>query len=499
MIEYVEGFYGPESDGIRPFRWMGPYGEIAVDSMERKWLLFEAGHPGIFPVRLTLRCGETERQFTITNGWQQLAFDLSDQGGIPCRVTLETDARHDAEDDTRTLALMMGNVRMGIPTDYEKNSFLLHTGLFTKTRLKSLPTFLTFETSAVCNMQCAMCVVDSKLKRYDPDRIKTTDKIDYLYDQLLPAASKVELHATGEVLTGQDFWKALEKAAPQSALHSLEIEIFTNGQLLTPENIERIVDSPLTDLVVSMDAATEKTYRRIRGGDFQNLLGNLRYLGRAAKERCKPRVALAMVLMRENIGELPSFVRMAHDLDIRTVTFWPLFAAGLDMPPRRDASGFVFYYPQQMLIHYPNLTNAMINQAHQVAGDLGVRIGVTPCFSKDYRAMNYEDLPYPVPVEEFNRLSLTPEHRACTDGQPDAAGYRSCYLPWKTAFVTTEGRFSPCVLMTYLGGIDSVIGKDFLTDVWNSQTMQELRQAVIDGIPHRLCQKAQCVFVNKLY
>jgi MoaA/NifB/PqqE/SkfB family radical SAM enzyme len=494
VVEYLSGFYEQEHDGIRPFRWMRREATLTVRPQNGDWLLFEVGHPGSFPVRLRLEVPGYSQEFTCINGWQQLAYDCSSFAERQATVSLSCDSQHDAPEDGRELSLMFGNAHVSRPSAFAVNSLALHVDLFRETRLASRPTFLTFETSAVCNMRCAMCVVDPRLKRYKAGRSKNSDKIDYLYDELLPYASKTQWHATGEVLTGPNFWKALDKTRPHSAAHSLEVEIFTNGQLLTSEFIARLLNSPLTDLVVSMDAATAKTYRRIRGGDFDNLLHNVGNLLRANQKGGCLRITLAMVLMRENVEELTTFIELAKSMQAETVTFWPLFAVGMPMPPRTASDGFVFYYPQQMLINYPRLTSRMIDAALDMARRLGVRVGVTPCFSKDYRHIDREDLPYPLPVDEFRALSET-----SIVGEMDAAAYKNCYLPWNTAFITTEGRFSPCLLMTYLGGIDSVIGKDFHKEVWNSLTMQSLRQAVIDGVPHELCRNAQCIFVNKLY
>jgi hypothetical protein len=85
------------------------------------------------------------------------------------------------------------------------------------------------------------------------------------------------------------------------------------------------------------------------------------------------------------------------------------------------------------------------------------------------------------------------------EGKMDIDSYKGCYLPWNGAFISTEGRFAPCILMMYQGGIDSVIGKDFSTEVWNSKVMQELQHSIISEVPNKLCKGAQCIFVNKLY
>lgn len=496
-IIILSGYYDEEFDGIRRFKWMKQKASLLIYPEDGQSLLFEVGSPESFPAKLWVSCQGTTKEFSIINGWQQLAIDLK-QSEKPFVVNFATNAKHSAQ-DSRCLALMVSNLHLCSASQYSLNSRDLHIDLFKKTVTNSKPTFFTFETSAICNMHCSMCVVDEKLKKYSSERIKSSTKTDYIYDELLPFSTKLQLHATGEVLTGKDFWKALHKAQKMTKDRTLEIEIFTNGQLLTHKNINKLLESPLTDLVVSMDAATDKTYSRIRGGDFQQLCANVKNLISENNKRGKLRIALAMVLMRENIEELPLFIEKAKDLGADTVTFWPLFAVGMKMPPKVTKDGFIFYYKQQMLINYPNITQKMILRATTIANELGIRIGITPCFSKNYEQIQNTDLPYPIPFETFVELVETRKQQQPAQDKPDVQALKGCYLPWNTAFVTTEGRFAPCLLLTYLGGIDSIIGKDFQNEVWNSKIMQELRQSIIDGKPHSLCSDAQCIFVNKLY
>lgn len=206
------GFYEGEHDGIRGFHWITQKASLLAYPGKDQWLLFEVGFPGTFPVRLKVTRQNVTTEFFVINGWQQLAVDFPHYGES-CLVTFETDARYEVPGggDTRKLALMLGNIHCAPISNYERNSYFLHTDLFRNVETMARPTFFTFETSAICNMKCNMCVVDSKLKHYDISRVKTSEKTNYIFDELLPYATKLQLHATGEVLTGKDFWKALDK------------------------------------------------------------------------------------------------------------------------------------------------------------------------------------------------------------------------------------------------------------------------------------------------
>ncbi|MDQ0202599.1 radical SAM protein [Pectinatus haikarae] len=502
-IIYKEGFYALETDHIRPFRWMKNNAKIFVNKYDhvKQWIKFEVGYTNKVPVTLTID-GKKKFEFKILNGWQKIGMPIENLIENEGWVSFQCDYVEDNKNDERNLSLMIGEIKIEEKDEHTYNSSLLAQEVFKFSRVKSKPTFLTYETVARCNLKCAMCAVDESLNKFTNDRKDNTEKTEPIYKELIPYSNKLQLHASGEVLMGNDFWRALNIAGPYSQKHSLEIEIFTNGLLLNAQNRKKILESALTDLVISVDAATKKTYRRIRGGNFTKLCENINNLVQENKKyNNKLRIAMACVLMRENIEELPDFIKLANALGVKTVSFWPLFSTGIDMPIKQRGD-FVFYYKQQMLLYYPHLTTKKIDEGYETAEKLNIRVGLTPCFPKDYSGFKHDDIPYPIESREFDKYATRYQETNNYDKKSLSGeyveSYKECYLPWNTAFITTEGRFSPCLLLTYLGGIDSLAGKNF-DDAWNSPLMQDLRQHIIEGKIHKLCDKAQCIFVNKKF
>ena len=147
-----------------------------------------------------------------------------------------------------------------------------------------------------------------------------------------------------------------------------------------------------------------------------------------------------------------------------------------------------------MLNFYPNLTKKMVRDSYNLSKKLGVRIGLTPCFEKEYSLTTEKDFQYPLSIESFDKKLKNETKEKVIDNKKNL--YKYCYLPWNTAFITTEGNFAPCLLLMYKGGIDNVIGKDF-SKIWNSDLMMELRRSIIDGKVHPLCKGASCIFANE--
>lgn len=486
-----EGFYSQENDGIRDFYWMQKKAKLIINNFDiDDCLIIEVGISNELPIELDVG----SKVVTLINGWQQLCFNLKDIIIQDDMIEISTKYEVINRDEKRQLSLMISNIEVRKGNEFEKNSQLLAEEVLKKELVNSYPTFITYETSARCNLKCAMCAVDESLNEFEKCREAGVEKTKETYITVLPYASKLQLHASGECLLGKDFWTSLDEAGMFAKKHSMEIEIFTNGLLLNKENRKRIIESALTDIVISVDAATEITYKKIRGGNFNLLLNNIENLVKENKiaNNKKLRIVMAFVMMRENIEELPAFVKLAHSLGVEIISFWPLFSTGVDMPIKKKED-FIFYYKQQMLNFYPKLMKEMVDKSYKIASKLGIRVGITPCFEKEYTLTTENDFEYPLSIDEFDKkIKYNTKN---IDRKKKINLYKYCYLPWNTAFITTEGNFAPCLLLMYLGGIDNVLGKDF-KDVWNSKIMKELRKSIIEGKVHPICKGASCIFAE---
>jgi MoaA/NifB/PqqE/SkfB family radical SAM enzyme len=97
----------------------------------------------------------------------------------------------------------------------------------------------------------------------------------------------------------------------------LEVELITNGTLLTGAAAAHLVETGLDRLWVSIDGATPESYADIRLGDALPLVvSNLSRLQelRRRSERLLPRLGIAFVAMQRNLADLPAVVRLGQRL-----------------------------------------------------------------------------------------------------------------------------------------------------------------------------------------
>lgn len=185
-----------------------------------------------------------------------------------------------------------------------------------------MPLKVTMELTADCNFFCRMCEFpapreDGRRKGYELDMRR--EVFGVLAPQVFPHALMVNLSVVGEPLMVPYLDHVLEVAREWQT----RIEFITNGQLLDEAMIEKV--GPQTAaVIVSFDGGTRQTFNRIRiGGDFNIITRNMvlfdRWRKRLPAEVFHPELHMNVTLMRENIEELPTIIRVAKLLGVDRV------------------------------------------------------------------------------------------------------------------------------------------------------------------------------------
>jgi MoaA/NifB/PqqE/SkfB family radical SAM enzyme len=229
----------------------------------------------------------------------------------------------------------------------------------------SVPYTFTLETTTFCNLQCVMC-------HHGNGAMPTRDHLDTAViaklSNFLSHAKWIQVYGVGEPLLSPSFWKTLELLPAGQGIH---IMINSNGTLLTEERMDRLLNSPLSLISFSLDAARAETYRKIRGADFHRVIGNIRELVRRRNLGASRRLTITvnMTLMRENIEELPAFVDLAADLGVDGIVFWQLRDFDYADGWRTTKQAWTFVYEAQLLQHCPEIAKRMIEAALRRANE----------------------------------------------------------------------------------------------------------------------------------
>jgi MoaA/NifB/PqqE/SkfB family radical SAM enzyme len=219
----------------------------------------------------------------------------------------------------------------------------------------------------------------------------------------------------------------------------------TNGTPLRPGKVvERLLIGRYS-IRVSLHASTAELHQKITQiRDFERILGNLRHLVKLREHfqrRKYLHVELFNVLTKDNIDDLPDFVRLAAELDLPQVVcnYMTIFA--------KEHIGMSLYFDQAR-------ANERMAEAEDVARKLGVILQLPPRFGQG----------------------------AAERERPD--GF--CTDPWQYFYAEAQGSVLPCC---YAGGHVGYIDKQSFEEIWNGEFYRNLRKGISgQGAAHDWCK-----------
>ena len=172
-----------------------------------------------------------------------------------------------------------------------------------QTVLSSKPTWINLSNSTTCNLNCVMCG-----KEYHSESEDSVSRTMAAVKSFLPEVKELFLTGNGDPFARpdtRDFLLNLDG----TGYPDLKINLLTNG-LLLPKYWDRISRLNFGFVDISVDAATSRTYEKIRsGGKWADLILCLETLRK--NRDIAPQVTINMTVMRDNYREIPQFVELA--------------------------------------------------------------------------------------------------------------------------------------------------------------------------------------------
>jgi hypothetical protein len=202
------------------------------------------------------------------------------------------------------------------------------------------PLSLDLALNGNCQLSCLMCPLSQR-----PRERKNGLLGERHFHSILSEARELSVPAMTLGLASEPLLhpKAVFMAAMAMKSGIMDLRLGTNGQLLSERLIGEILDSGLSRLEISLDAATARTYAQVRpGGDYEGLVRNIyRFLElREARSLDFPLLRLSFVSLPVNREELSEFMDMwagtADMLSIQKPIWFP--GTSLDKPERGRGS-----------------------------------------------------------------------------------------------------------------------------------------------------------------
>lgn len=298
-------------------------------------------------------------------------------------------------------------------------------------RLTGLPGMATIEPTTRCNCRCVNCrsLLSKTGEDFGRGHDMTLEQFDTLLDRL-PFIGRLEFLGLGEPLLHPYLFEMISKAKRRGK----RTLVGTNGTLLDESTCEKVVQSGLIKLRVSVDSVDPDTFARLReGAELEEVKVGIRTLVET-KRRMKseyPKLILSVVATRENQGELKDLVDLAHALEVPQVRIRNLYAPLPEMLERK----------------IPDLENLqMIPELTEYGRKLGIEVH-----------------------------TFTEE----------------CLKDLRGIYINVDGYVAPCIFAYYPGKIQfGNIFENSLDNIWNSPEYIEMRETIASGTAEfcRLCK-----------
>ncbi|OGL45354.1 MAG: hypothetical protein A2161_12975, partial [Candidatus Schekmanbacteria bacterium RBG_13_48_7] len=329
-------------------------------------------------------------------------------------------------------------------------------------QLKSYPIILSVGLTTRCNLSCIMC---SQSVMRGGERFDMDDSLLEKIQPLLNLAQEVRWNENGELFSSPHVLKYLDLIK----ISGVPRNFVSTNFLRVERHLETLLECNITQLNISIDAASETTYEKIRqGAQWKLLIKNLTYLRNLKKERVHnfPRVVFTFIPMNLNLAEIPEFINFSHEFGADEIQFLKLAPAytGWDQIPISQSE------------------KELLSKASIIGKNLGISVKHTFFHESEFNS-----------VSEHETGSID-EEIAFTPIRPEIdLSMPFCNSPWQETVIEADGVVRPCC---HIGQPFGDLKKETFEEIWNNTLFCQLRQSVMEG---DTCLCDECPTIRKTF
>ena len=361
-----------------------------------------------------------------------------------------------------------------------------------------LPIALLVEPTSRCNMNCIMCARSIPGHRRE-EECDLSEHFVSLLGHSMKGIQASRIQGLGEPLLSTSFIPLIHHLE-SNYVHVVTFN--TNGYLLDEQMAQFLVERGATfehfRISFSLDAATQKTYERIRGKDLSRTLRNIRYLQdyKGKMGASSPSIFINMTLSKTNIQDLPKLIELAHELDAQVELSNLALDKNYETIRIQKSARFLFDYKKEVLTTDPRLFNRYLRKADR----LGQRWKVPIHKAGD---MTYMDEP-PSRLRFLARFKERFEQRLKVrrsasmsrdllepprQKDPTFENLPLCLLPWSQMVISSKGDISLCCVQ---GFIDHLKNYSSVEEAWHSERICRIREQLSRKVFPPECETADC-------
>jgi radical SAM protein with 4Fe4S-binding SPASM domain len=350
------------------------------------------------------------------------------------------------------------------------------------------PRLVFWELTKGCNLRCIHCRASATELSSPNDLSTATAKA--IIDQIAEVSSPILVLSGGEPL----FRKDIFELARYGTEKGLRVALATNGTLVTRQVAQKIFDSGVKRVAISLDgadAATHDTFRGIPGAFDAAITGfcNLKDLGMS--------VQINTTIARHNAHQLPLVLELAKSIGadaLHTFLLVPVgcgvdIAAEQMVPPEEYEKMLNWFYDQSLTggielkatcaPHYFRVVRQRRAAEHRSQAATQAAQLVNPSAANES-----SKIPPAIGATEMTMpgstgIELKPQGIGKAVGHPGAhpsemnAMTKGCLAGTAVCFISNQGEVYPC---GYLPALAGDLRKQAFADIWqNSVVFKELR------------------------
>ncbi len=187
---------------------------------------------------------------------------------------------------------------------------------------RDAPTLVEIEITNFCNLRCSVC------RRGNPDYVRepivnmSIDDFRNIIDAYDLPMDRIQFCGSSEPTINPHLVDMIryvvEKKRPQ------EVELITNGTLLTPKLCKEIIEAGITVIRFSVDGPNEEAYQAIRHHKLEPVAKNMKLLSEMVRSMHKENeisIWISCVITNENVESMVDMPEFASKVGVDTLEF----------------------------------------------------------------------------------------------------------------------------------------------------------------------------------
>jgi len=290
--------------------------------------------------------------------------------------------------------------------------------------------YIKLKLTDKCNLDCIMC----DIPRVKGKKELTTDEMKKLIDDAYNIGAK-RVHTTGgEPLLRTDLFELIKYAKSKS----MDFDIQTNGTLINKNIAKQLAEVGIKEMAVTIQGP-KKIDELIRGkGTFYKTIEAIKHL-----QKNNIKISIVAAILRQNYLYLKDLLKIALDLDIKSVRFQPYMES------------LVFEKDKKKPMILPNEVSKL---------------------KKEIQRLIILARRYDIDIGPTEYLLNIPNYFS---GDFKAKPNPNCSFPFKCCVISSDGNVYPCYNL-FSQKIGNLREKP-LSELWSSDKFREVREMIRGG------------------